>query len=68
MTDRIIFIAVVLGIAGLVILALWDVALVWQGHATVSDRIRVVAKNYPMFPFVVGLIGGLLAGHWFWDK
>lgn len=56
-----------LSIAGL--LAYEFVAL-WNQHPgdTISEIIWAASQKYPLIPFLIGFIGGMLAGHFFWQR
>jgi hypothetical protein len=54
-------------VVGVTILTVYDIwALTTHGYeATMSYVILDASLNYPIIPFVVGLIIGILAGHLF---
>jgi hypothetical protein len=37
-----------------------------SGRTTLSRTVWVISKNWPPFPWVVGVIVGFLAAHFFW--
>lgn len=55
MTEDLMVISLLLGVFG-------DVFLYFSGRETISQVIWRWSQNYPMVPFVAGL----LMGHWFW--
>lgn len=55
---------------GLIFLAIvvWDVYLYLDGRPrnSISQVVIDNSKKYPMLPWAIGLVMGLLAGHWWW--
>ena len=53
----------------LVVWAIWDI-LVLAGvlkQPLISVQIITLSKAYPILPFTLGFIPGVLAGHFFWQ-
>lgn len=51
-----------------VLVGVWDVVQMARdnGQGTVSSILRQWSADYPILPFVFGLLIGLLSGHLFW--
>ena len=53
-------------LAGIVILCGIETWYIASNQKTISERVRDLFRLYPPFGFLVGLVSGLLLGHFFW--
>ena len=49
-----------------VVVIAWDIMLLQKGKRTISAEIQRGAMLRPIVAWFVGLVMGVLAGHWFW--
>lgn len=55
-----------LGIIAVFLFAVIEGYYIHTGRATISQHIRDAYLRYPPFALLVGLVVGLLLGHFFW--
>jgi len=48
------------------VIILYDIYCYIKAKTTLSQKIRDWTAAHPLFPFLFGLIIGILAGHWWW--
>lgn len=54
-------------VIAIVVFGAFEFYLIWQGKPTISSMIRKWFSHYPPLGMLVGLIVGLLLGHFFWQ-
>lgn len=63
--ERIISVILIFG--GIIGLLIWEGFLLVKGKETVSRSVYEASKLYPILPFMLGLVIGVFAGHFFWS-
>ena len=43
-----------------------DIMCYYKNLPTLSSKVRDWTIRYPILPFIVGFIVGLVSGHWWW--
>ncbi len=70
-TQRIVWIGFGLFAAAFLLLGAWDIVLIAKGRLAGNSASRVIleiARTAPIFVFVIGLVLGVLVGHFSWPQ
>lgn len=49
------------------VMAFYDMILIMRGKVTISVRIVQMARHEPILAFIMGLVIGIMGGHFFWS-